>query len=456
MAQKVYSVKEINTYIKDKFDSDRTLLNISVMGEVSNCRPNQRKHIFFTLKDESGTISCVMFEGNRGGLSFALGDGQQVVVHGYITVYPRDGKYQLYADFITQAGAGAQSERLKALKRELGEMGMFDPQYKKPIPAYARKVGVVTAAGGAAVKDIMRVAHDRNPYVQLILYPAQVQGQGAAASVARGISMFSQLDVDVIIIGRGGGSAEDLEAFDSEVVAYAIFNSPVPVISAVGHEINDSIADMVADLRVPTPTAAATAAVYDYHQLQTQLDDRQTVLKNLMDQALTVKRLQLKNCESRLRLLHPGNRIENYRKQAEDLEKKLRDDMQKALKDARDRQQSDAGRLKERHPAKLINDDRMRTAQAEETLRACMEKRMTREQNRFNLCLEKLKALSPLQKLSQGYSYVQQSDGKALKSITQVKNEDPLKIYVTDGVVDASVTGTKEEEYGGRKQDGRE
>ncbi len=408
MAQKIYSVKEVNKYIKDRFDSDRQLLNISVMGEVSNCRPNQRKHIFFTLKDESGTISCVMFEGNRGGLSFALGDGQQVVVHGYVTVYPRDGRYQLYADHIVRAGAGAQNLRLQELKRQLGEMGMFDPQYKKPIPAYAKKVGVVTAAGGAAVKDIMRVAHDRNPYVQLILYPAQVQGAGAEKSVANGIRMLSGSDVDVIIIGRGGGSAEDLEAFDSEEVAYAIFNSPVPIISAVGHEINDSIADLVADLRVPTPTAAATAAVYDYRQLQDQLDDRQMRLKNLMDQALQLRRLKLENCGARLRLLYPG---------------------------------------------KQIDDDRMRTAKAEETLRACMDRRMTGEQNRFNLCLEKLKALSPLGKLSQGFSYVQQADGKAVKSIRQVKEQDPLKIYVTDGVIDACVTGTKEEAYGGRKSD---
>ncbi len=451
MAQKVYSVKEINTYIKDKFDSDRTLLNISVTGEVSNCRPNQRKHIFFTLKDESGTISCVMFEGNRGGLSFALGDGQQVVVHGYITVYPRDGKYQLYADHITMYGAGAQSERLKALRQELGEMGMFDPRYKKPIPAYAKKIGVVTAAGGAAIRDITKEAHDRNPYVQLILYPAQVQGQGAAASVAKGIRMFSQSDVDVIIIGRGGGSAEDLEAFDSEEVAYAIFNSPIPIISAVGHEIDNSISDLVADYRAKTPTAAATKAVYDYRQLQTELDERQLRLKNLMEQTLQTERLKAENCEAKLKLLHPGNRILNDRKRAKDLEKRLRDNIQTKLTDARNRQQLYTTRLKNRHPEKQINDDRMRTAKMEDSLRSFMEKRLTKEQNRFNLCLEKLKALSPLQKLSQGYAYVQQADGKAVKSITQVKDEDPLKIYVTDGVVDASVTGTKEEDYGGRK-----
>ncbi len=448
MAQKIYSVKEINKYIKDRFDSDKELLNISVMGEVSNCRPNQRKHIFFTLKDESGTISCVMFEGNRGGLSFALGDGQQVVVHGYVTVYPRDGKYQLYADRITKAGAGALNERLQELKRQLGEMGMFDPRYKKPIPAYAKKVGVVTAAGGAAVKDIMRVARDRNPYVQLILYPAQVQGQGASASVARGIRMLSQSDVDVIIVGRGGGSAEDLEAFDSEEVAYAIFNSPVPVISAVGHEINDSIADLVADLRVPTPTAAATAAVYDYRQLQDTLDAWQARLRGLMDQTLHVRRLKLENYEAKMKLLHPGNRLKDERAQAAELEKRLRDTMKEKLAAAKNRQQVDTVWLAARHPGKQIRDDRARAANSEDVLHACMEKRLTREQNRFNLCLEKLKALSPLQKLSQGYSYVQKADGKAVRSITQVEMDEALEIYVTDGVIGATVTDIKEEDHG--------
>ncbi len=448
MAQRIYSVKEVNKYIKDRFDSDKQLLNISVMGEVSNCRPNQRKHIFFTLKDESGTISCVMFEGNRGGLSFALGDGQQVVVHGYITIYPRDGRYQLYADHITQAGAGAQNERLQKLKAQLAEMGMFDPQYKKPIPAYARKVGVVTAAGGAAVKDIMRVAHDRNPYVQLILYPAQVQGQGAAQSVARGIRMLSQSDVDVIIIGRGGGSAEDLEAFDSEEVAYAIFNSPVPIISAVGHEINDSIADMVADLRVPTPTAAATAAVYDYRQLQDTLDGWQARLTSLMKQSLHMKRLQLENDKARLKLLHPEARLQKERTQAAELEKKLKDAMKEKLAAEKNRRQVDAVRLAAQHPKKRIQEYRARAANSEETLRSCMDKRLTREQHRFNLCLEKLKGMSPLQKLSQGYSYVQQENGKAVKSITQVTTDEALKIYVTDGIIGATVTGTKEEDHG--------
>ncbi len=448
MAQKIYSVKEVNTYIKDKFDNDSRLLNISVMGEVSNCRPNQRKHLFFTLKDESGTISCVMFEGNRGGLSFVLGDGQQVVVHGYVTVYPRDGKYQLYADHITQAGAGALNERLKELKRKLGEMGMFDPQYKKPIPAYARKVGVVTAAGGAAVKDIMRVAHDRNPYVQLVLYPAQVQGQGAATSVARGIRMLSRSDVDVIIIGRGGGSAEDLEAFDAEEVAYAIFDSPIPVISAVGHEINDSIADLVADQRVPTPTAAATLAVYDYRELQEKLDGWQGRLNSLMEQSLHIRRLKLENYEARLKLLHPGSRMKGYRDRAADLGKRLRDGMQADFLAAKNQSRMYGMRLSARHPGKQIQECRMRAASGEEDLRALMEKRLTREQHRFNLCLEKLKVLSPLEKLSQGFSYVQQAEGKAVKSISQVEEGDALRIYVTDGSIGASVTEIKEEDHG--------
>ena len=277
MARNVYTVKQVNSYIKNMFTQDFMLNRIYVKGEVSNCKYHTSGHIYFSLKDESGTIACVMFAGQRGGLSFHMREGQQIIVLGSVNVYERTGSYQLYAQEIRLDGEGTLYEKYQMLKQELEEMGMFAPEYKKAIPRYAKRIGVVTAPTGAAVRDIMNISARRNPYVQLLLYPAQVQGEGAKESIVRGIRMLETKNVDVIIVGRGGGSIEDLWAFNDECVARAIFDCQVPVISAVGHETDVTIADYVADLRAPTPSAAAELAVWDYRQLQGYLDSYKPV-----------------------------------------------------------------------------------------------------------------------------------------------------------------------------------
>ena len=216
MARNVYTVKQVNAYIKNMFTQDFMLNRIYVKGEVSNCKYHTSGHIYFSLKDESGTIACVMFAGQRGGLSFHMREGQQIIVLGSVNVYERTGAYQLYANEIRLDGEGALYEKYQMLKQELEEMGMFAPEYKQQIPAYAKRIGVVTAPTGAAVRDIMNISARRNPYVQLILYPAQVQGEGAKESIVRGICMLEMKEVDVIIIGRGGGSIEDLWAFNEK------------------------------------------------------------------------------------------------------------------------------------------------------------------------------------------------------------------------------------------------
>ncbi len=259
MAQSIYTVKQVNAYIKNMFTQDYMLNRIYVKGEVSNCKYHTSGHIYFSLKDESGTIACVMFAGQRGGLSFRLSDGQQVVVLGGVNVYERSGSYQLYAREIRPDGDGALYERFQMLKKELEEMGMFAPEYKKPIPEYASRIGVVTAPTGAAVRDIMNIAARRNPYVQLILYPAKVQGEGAKESIVRGIRMLEAAQVDVMIVGRGGGSIEDLWAFNEEEVARAIFDCQIPIISAVGHETDITLADYSAELWGPPPPSAGEA-----------------------------------------------------------------------------------------------------------------------------------------------------------------------------------------------------
>ena len=271
----VYTVAQVNTYVKNMFSQDYLLNRIYVRGEVSNCKYHGSGHIYFSLKDESGSISCVMFAGWRKGLAFPMRDGQRVIVLGSVSVYERSGSYQLYAKEIIPDGTGRLYEEYERLRRELEEMGMFAQEYKQPIPFYVKRLGIVTAPTGAAVQDIRNVALRRNPYVQLILYPAQVQGEGAADSIVRGIEALDRLGVDVLIVGRGGGSIEDLWAFNEEKVARAIFNCQTPVISAVGHETDTTIADFAADLRAPTPSAAAELAVTDMRGLLTRMQTYQ-------------------------------------------------------------------------------------------------------------------------------------------------------------------------------------
>lgn len=403
MAQNVYTVKQVNAYIKNMFTQDYMLGRIYVKGEVSNCKYHTSGHIYFSLKDESGTIACVMFAGQRGGLSFRMQEGQQVIVFGGVSVYERSGSYQLYAREIRLDGEGILFERFQALKRELEEMGMFAPEYKKPIPAYASRIGVVTAPTGAAVRDIINISRRRNPYVQLILYPAQVQGEGAKESIVRGIAMLDRMGVDVIIVGRGGGSMEDLWAFNEEEVARAIFGCSTPVISAVGHETDTTISDFVADLRAPTPSAAAELAVYDLGMTMERMRELEGRMGRILRQKVELWRSRLKAEAIRLEHLHPRTRIADYRQRLMDLEDQMRTRARRTL-------------LVTRH--------------------------------RMELYVERMKALSPLEKLNQGYAYVRTQDGKALRSIHKTRQGDVLEICVTDGSIRAEVLEKKEEHRG--------
>lgn len=394
MVRNVYTVKQVNAYIKNMFTQDYMLNRIYVKGEVSNCKYHTSGHIYFSLKDESGTIACVMFAGQRGGLSFRMCDGQQIVVFGGVSIYERSGSYQLYAKEIRLDGDGRLYEQFQMLKKELEEMGMFAPEYKQPIPAYARRIGVVTAPTGAAVRDIMNIAARRNPFVQLILYPAQVQGDGAKESIVRGIRMLEKAKVDVMIVGRGGGSIEDLWAFNEEEVARAIFQCRVPVISAVGHETDTTIADYVADLRAPTPSAAAELAVYDYRQLQAHLQDARERLSRLLMQKVKADRSRLREYQMHLRCLHPRYRLQ---------------------------------------------EQQQRLSELEDALRLLMDGRVKESRHRLAIYMEVMKGLSPIRKLNKGYSYVAGEDGKAVRSVGQVRPGSRLDIYVTDGRVRAVV-----------------
>ena len=369
----VYTVKQVNSYIKNMFTQDFMLNRIYVKGEVSNLKYHTSGHIYFSLKDESGTIACVMFAGSRSGLSFHMEEGQQVVVMGAVSVYERDGKYQLYAREIILDGAGLLYERFEALKKELEEMGMFAAEYKQPVPRYARTIGVVTAPTGAAIRDIINVAKRRNPFVQILLYPALVQGDGAVSSIVKGIRMLEEKQVDVMIVGRGGGSIE------------------------VGHETDTTIADYVADLRAPTPSAAAELAVYEYSEVKEQILNCESLLRRAINQKLLNERMHLEHSRLKLQTLHPRQKL---------------------------------------------NEKRQRTVDAENTLRSLMERHLTKEKHRLALCAERMKGLSPLEKLSQGYSYVCNAQGQNIKKTDQVREGDLLQIYVTDGQIETYVTDT--------------
>lgn len=400
----VYSVKQVNAYIKNMFNQDFMLNRIYVKGEVSNCKYHTSGHIYFTLKDESGTIACIMFARQRAGLTFRMQEGQQVIVFGSITTYERDGKYQLYANEVMLDGAGLLYERYETLKKELAEMGMFAKEYKQPIPQYAKRVGIVTAPTGAAIRDIMNVAARRNPYVQLILYPALVQGDGAKESIIAGIQMLEQKQIDVMIVGRGGGSIEDLWAFNEEEVARAVFECSVPIISAVGHETDTTIIDYVADLRAPTPSAAAELAVFEYHAFTDQLLESERRLKKELFTHIQKERTRIEAYQMRMKYLHPGMKLLQQKQQVVNMEEELRRKMKERIQQAR---------------------------------------------YALSIRIEKMKGLSPLQKLNQGFSYVTDKTGQALTSVEQAVPGETLTVYVMDGKIRAAIEETaKEERYG--------
>ena len=398
MMKNIYTVGQVNTYIKNMFAQDFMMQRISVKGEVSNCKYHSSGHIYFTIKDASGTINAIMFAGYRRGLGFTMKEGDKVIVTGSIEIFERDGKYQLYAREIELDGAGNLYLKFEALKRELEEMGMFAPEYKKTIPKYIRRLGIVTAPTGAAVRDIQNIASRRNPYIQLILYPALVQGEGAAASIVNGIRALDALGVDVIIVGRGGGSIEDLWAFNEEEVARAIFECETPVISAVGHETDTTIADFVADLRAPTPSAAAELAVFDIRTCQDQMRNYRRRLDHDFEQKLERTRMHLKNLEARIKPLSPESKLRENRKYTLDLELKLEQRM------------------------KQIYDEK---------------------KYKLALLSERMEGVSPLKKLSQGYSYVADVHGKAVTDAGQTALGEELTIHLFKGVVKAEITEIK-------------
>ena len=411
----VYTVRQVNAYIRNMFTQDFMLNRIYVKGEVSNCKYHTSGHIYFSLKDESGTIACVMFAGQRGGLSFHMRDGQQVVVFGAVSIYERAGAYQLYAKEIRLDGEGVLYEKFQMLKKELEEMGMFAPEYKQEIPAYAKTIGVVTASTGAAIRDIMNITARRNPYVQLILYPAQVQGEGAKESVVRGIHALEHYGVDLMIVGRGGGSIEDLWAFNDENLARAVYESDIPVISAVGHEPDVTIIDYVADLRAATPSNGAELAVPDQLELKQYVDQ----LEQRCRQAMLG---QLQRVSQKLERLRTANVLTD--------------------------------------PMAPVQNGRMRLDTAQQKLTESLRRRQHLERTRLAGLTSTLDALSPLKVLGRGYAMAQDEEGQIITSVHSVELGERITLRVSDGQLGCTVmkqfpfeTREKEQNRNGSKEE---
>lgn len=416
---KIYTVAEVNSHIKMMFRQDTMLKSISVKGEVSNCTYHAKtQHIFFTLKDRSGVISCVMYKDDRCGLAFKLEQGMQIVATGRVSVYEKDGKYQLVAQEITKQGIGEIHAELEALKRRLAEEGLFSPEHKREIPKYCKTVGVVTAGNKDAVQDIIYNVGRRNPYVQIIVCPATVQGVTAPQSIVKAIRALEKVGVDTMIVGRGGGSVEDLWAFNDEAVVRAVFDCEVPVISAVGHEKDSTLTDYAADKRVSTPTAAAECAVCEIREVLERMQAARETLWRGMERKLREASLQLENRETRLRYLSPLSQIREKRNVWTRLEESFRAAMEREL-------------LKGKSHRIWL----------EESLRKEMNQKLDIKKRALSIYIERMRGLSPLDKLRQGYSYVSAPDGATLSSVDQVNAGDRLRIYVSDGCVEADAVG---------------
>lgn len=399
----IYTVSQVNSYVKGMFARDAALTNIAIKGEISNCTYHSSGHIYFTLKDRGGKLSCVMFAGNRRGLDFTMKDGMGIVAVGNMGVYERDGKYQLYALRIMREGYGELYEKLEILKKKLSDEGLFSDVNKKKIPYYSRRVGIVTAPGAAALQDIITVSLRRNPYVSLYLCPAAVQGAEAAQSVADAVARIDKMGMDVIIVGRGGGSFEDLFAFNEEVVVRAIYNCNTPVISAVGHDVDTTLSDFAADLRAATPSAAAELAVIRITDIFERIDEYRGILLRNMRKIITDNRMAAERYFTRIKYAGPQMSIENRKIYSDELAQRIERVMRDMLGAYR---------------ARLM------------------------------LCAEKLKVLSPLHRLSGGYSYVTDASGNALKSAGQARVGDNITVTFKDGIIKAGVTEVKEQDNG--------
>ena len=388
------SVTELNSYIKNKIADDEYLNNVLVKGEISNFKNHYTGHMYFTLKDENSLIKCIMFKSYAQKLDFMPKDGMKVFALGGISVFERDGVYQIYVKAMQEDGVGVLYKKYEELKHRLEEEGYFDVAHKQKIPKMPKTIGVLTSQTGSVIRDIINVSTRRNPNVHIRLLPVPVQGEGAAEKIADGIRIMNENKLaDVLILARGGGSLEDLWPFNEEIVAHAVYNSKIPVISAVGHETDFSISDFVADLRAPTPSAAAELAVPDIYEVKQKINTYQNRLRLSLVKKVEIMKLRYEKCMS--------SRV-----------------------------------FKE--PLRNINDNYLKIDTYIKRLESCIQAKQKEEKTKYVELVSKLDALSPLKTLTRGYSLVEK-DGEIIKSVNDVKAEDKIDIRFVDGVKEAKI-----------------
>ena len=439
------TVTEVNRYIKSLFTDDPNLVKLFVHGEVSNCKYHSSGHIYFSLKDADSTLNCIMFSYSRKHINFQMKDGQQLVVYGNISLYERSGSYRMVIQDALLYGAGRLFEEFERLKAFLKKEGLFAQSHKQAIPFYSRKIGIVTAPTGAAIQDIRNVSMRRNPYIQLILYPAKVQGDGAADTIVKGIHALEKTGVDVIIVGRGGGSIEDLWAFNEEKVARAIFECQTPVISAVGHETDTTITDFAADLRAPTPSAAAELAVCDIRTMLQQLGNLRTKLEQAMFLKLGEQRARFLNKQKLLMALRPQNLLFERRMLEADVRSQLEKLISERIKACKQKIAEYEASFHSSWMERKVREYKVMENTFSMELSRMMTEKLNSKKAAFELYIEKLHGLSPIQKLKSGYSYTEDLLGNSVTSINQVAIGSMLQVRVMDGTYITVVEGKEGE-----------
>lgn len=454
MEQRIFSVKELNRYIRMKLESDNMLSEVWIRGEISNFTHHSSGHMYFTLKDADSRIKSIMFASHNQRLAFIPKEGTRVIARGNISVYERDGQYQFYASHMQPDGIGSLYLAYEQLKGKLEAEGLFAVERKRPLPRFPKVIGVVTSPTGAAVRDILTTLQRRYPQAAVVLYPVLVQGKGAAPSIVKAIRTMNEMgEANVLIVGRGGGSLEELWAFNEEQVARAIYESEIPVISAVGHETDFTIADFVSDLRAATPTAAAELAVPHMAELKAQLRQTEQVLQRGLQHRLSQARERLRRLQKSPALLQPQRSLIQHAERLDYLTSRLQGRMMSRKELMRASYERMHQRLLRYHPEESLLYAKKRHIEAGRLLRAAMMGMMKEKASLLTSGIRQLDALSPLKVMGRGYSLIYDEHEKTLiKSLDDVEPGDMLKVKVVDGELDCQVWGMRrrgvEEDHG--------
>jgi len=444
---KYLSVIALTKYIKRKFDADPHLQDVHVRGEISNFKQHSSGHMYFTLKDDKARILAVMFSSQSRAMKFSPENGMKVVVKGDISVYEPSGQYQIYIKEMRPDGIGELFLAYEQLKKRLESEGLFSTELKKTIPSYPKTVGVITSPTGAAIRDIITTIKRRYPIANILVLPALVQGENAAPSIARAIEKANKMDeIDVLIVGRGGGSIEELWAFNEELVARAIFQSLVPVISAVGHETDFTIADFVADMRAPTPTAAAELAVPHIDELMERLLQRKTRMLQSMSGRYRYEKQRLDRAQRSYAFRYPQRLYEQKLEHVDKLTESLVRGASRLMDVKKGQHEIIHKRLVRNHPRIALREAESRFDRSQKDMGRAMIQIFLKKQTQFEKVISTLQALSPLKIMDRGYSLVYSEDNVLIKSIHQVKENEPLQIQLTDGSLLCNVTNIKESE----------